>query len=327
MTHPPSAIPVPPEGEPEPVVKVALATFQGMRYLERQVRSILAQQGVQVQLIVSDDGSTDGTREWLEELASTDPRVTVLPPRKGARGVGPNFLHALQHLNVEPGEYAAFADQDDVWWPGKLANQVEFLRRKNADAVSSNVIAFSHANGKLEKELIRKDQTQTKWDFIFEAPSAGSTFLFSSSAWNEIVDYLDVWGARGISLHDWFSYAIVRASGGTWWIDPRPHVAYRQHASNALGAHKGLQAIRNRYRKLRSGHYRNQFLLTATAARRAGARAGQPEEWLRDLDSLINALESPSMRGRLQIARRWREIRRRPLDQLSLAASCMLGIW
>lgn len=310
----------------KPVVKVALATYQGMAHLERQVSSILAQEGVEVALVASDDASTDGTREWLEALADADPRVTLLPPRGGDAGVAPNFLYAFQHLDLKPGEFAAFADQDDVWWPGKLRTQIEFLKQKNADAVSSNVLAFSN-DGKFTQEIIRKDQVQTRWDHIFEAPSAGSTFLFTEPAWEQVVDYVKTWGIEGIALHDWFSYAVVRAAGMDWWIDPRPHVAYRQHDRNALGAHKGLDAMWHRYNRLRAGYYREQFLLTAEVARRVGKHVGRPQAWLDDLDGLIGALEDQSARGRLEILGRLKQIRRRPIDQLALAASCALRVW
>ena len=310
-----------------PVVWVAMATYQGKRYLESQVRSVLTQEGVDVHLVISDDGSTDGTREWLADLAAKDPRVTLLPPRGGTPGVAANFMYAFDNLQVGEGQFAAFADQDDIWWPGKLRSQVEFLRDEGADAVSSNVLAFTRRRGSVRKEVLRKEQDQVAWDYIFEAPSAGSTFLLTWAAWRVVVDYQRQWGIKGVALHDWFTYVVVRAAGMKWVIDPRPHVAYRQHSQNALGAHRGPKAVASRFLKLRSGHYREQFLIAAEVARRVGTQAGRPQAWLDDLEGLTEALEDQSARGRLGILKRTGQIRRKRSEQVLLAGACVLGIW
>ena len=74
-----------------------MATYNGMAeggaWLDEQVDSVLAQVGVEVRLVVSDDASSDGTRAHLEARASADPRITVLPqrdvpppPRRAATG-------------------------------------------------------------------------------------------------------------------------------------------------------------------------------------------------------------------------------------------------
>ena len=71
------------EAVPRPRVTVLMATYNGMAeggaWLDEQVDSVLAQVGVEVRLVVSDDASSDGTRAHLEERASVDPRITVLP--------------------------------------------------------------------------------------------------------------------------------------------------------------------------------------------------------------------------------------------------------
>ena len=74
------------EAAPRPRVTVLMATYNGMAeggaWLDEQVDSVLAQAGVEVRLVVSDDASSDGTRAHLQERAAADPRimvVTVLP--------------------------------------------------------------------------------------------------------------------------------------------------------------------------------------------------------------------------------------------------------
>lgn len=311
-----------------PVVHVALATYNGRQWIEPQVETILGQEDVEVRLVVSDDGSDDGTREWLAWLAERDSRVTLLSPREGEAGVAANFLFALRHLNVRPGEFAAFADQDDLWQPRKLIEQLEFMREAHADAVSSNVLAFApDGEGGVTKTLIRKDQPQVEWDFLFEAPGAGSTYVFSFGAWKILVEHLDRWEAEGVSVHDWFVYAVLRGAGVTWGIDPRPHVAYRQHSHNVAGAHKGFQATAKRWQLLRTGHYRRQFLLMTEVAERAALDSGREAEFVDGLLRWRALLEDRSLLGRTAVALRWQTMRRKPSEQVSLAAAGLLGVW
>lgn len=311
-----------------PVVKVALATYNGMPWLPTQVQTILDQVGVVVELYASDDGSSDQTVRWLQNLADKDPRVRLLPKRSGSAGVAANFLYALTNLDLQPGQYAAFTDQDDLWQPKKLAEQIEFMTRTGSDAVSANVIAFEvTGDGEIERTLIRKDQPQVEWDFIFEAPGAGSTYVFGYEAWKTLVSYLEKWGAEDVAVHDWFVYAVVRAAGLKWAIDPRPHVAYRQHSRNVAGAHKGLRATVDRWKLLRSGHYRKQFVLTTQIAIQAARDAGRPEEYVRQLEGWEARLADTSLLARLDVVARAKGIRRRPLEQISLSIAGLLGVW
>lgn len=313
---------------PPPTVNVAMATFNGLPWIESQVRTVLDQEGVNVSLVVSDDGSTDGTRDWLEELGTGDPRVVVLPRRDEAPSVAGNFLYAITSLQMKPGEYAAFADQDDLWPRRKLIDQIEFMRRKGAHAVSANVTAFAvNERGQATGSLIRKDQAQVEWDFLFEAPGPGSTFVLDYCAWATLVRYLDRWDAEGVSVHDWFVYVILRASDVQWSIDQRSQVAYRQHERNVVGAHRGIRAFTNRLRLLRSGHYRQQFKIMVEVAQRAGELAGRTPEFFDGLEQWRQRLNDTSLHGRLDVARNARSMRRRPVDQLALATACVLGVW
>ncbi len=315
-------------GDDSPVVHVAMATFNGRRFIEQQVKSILDQADVRVTLSISDDGSTDGTVQWIKELERTDPRVRLLPARHGEPGLGQNFLYALASLNVLPGEYAAFSDQDDIWRPGKLVHQVEILKRNAAAAVSSNVLAFKRAeDGSIEKHVIYKSQPQSKWDFVFEAPGTGSSFLMNHDAWDLVVDQSRRFGVEEVWLHDWYVYALVRAAGMTWHIDDVPQVAYRQHSRNALGEHSGLKAVQSRFENLRSGKYRDQFLLVARDSARVARERGVDPQWQAELAQLIQLLEDQSTVARLRLLAQFPDIRRDRIEGLSLGVARLLHVW
>ncbi|TAL42761.1 MAG: glycosyltransferase, partial [Salinibacterium sp.] len=127
-------------GSAKPAVTVLMATYNGMPWVPEQVASILAQERVDVTLVVSDDSSTDGTREWLAGLG--DARLRVLPTIEPSGSAARNFFRLLRDVDVADNEYVALADQDDTWSPDKLATAVTGLAAHDADGWSCDVMAF-----------------------------------------------------------------------------------------------------------------------------------------------------------------------------------------
>lgn len=304
-------------------VVVLMATFNGRRWVDEQVDSILDQVGVDVRLVVSDDGSSDGTREHLLARSEADPRLRVLPRRAGPPGVTANFLHLFTTVPVDGQEYVAFSDQDDVWHTDKLFREIELLRSTEADVVSTNVMSF---DGTGKRNLVVKSRPQRRWDYVFEAAGPGSTYVFTGSAHARLCTIMGGMDLNEVGVHDWFLYALLRAAGGRWLIDAQPTLDYRQHGDNVQGEHAGVAAFCSRLGNLRSGFYRRQFLLTARTARRVGGDH-HDVAWRHELDALIADLEDTGLRGRIGIARRFREIRRDPKEGLELAVACLAGIW
>lgn len=96
-------------------VSVAMAAYNGKKYLKAQMDSILANLEQTDEIWVSDDGSVDGTRELLEEYARRDRRIHVIDGPKA--GVIANVECALKRCR---GDYIYLADQDDVWMENKV---------------------------------------------------------------------------------------------------------------------------------------------------------------------------------------------------------------
>lgn len=306
-----------------------MATYNGMAeggaWLDEQVDSVLAQVGVDVSLVVSDDASSDATRSHLEGRAASDPRITVLEQRDGPPGVTGNFLH-LFTTHAPDGSYVAFTDQDDVWHEDKLQSQLALMAATGADVVSSNVTSFqSLPGGEVgERQLIRKSQPLRAWDFLFEAAGPGSTYVFSPEAHRALVDALARLDYSEIGVHDWYLYALARAIGLTWVIGDEPTLEYRQHGGNVQGANSGSGARDARMAKLRNGFYRNQFILTARAAAQVGS-FDAPQRI--QLQEIIRELETQGQWARLRFALRWRQIRRDRFEGLKLAAARLLRVW
>jgi len=96
-------------------VSVALATYNGERFLAKQMDSLLAQDYPNLEIVISDDCSTDGTWDILQSYASRDPRIRLLPREKNL-GYVQNFIRVFQSCQ---GELISPCDHDDIWYPQK----------------------------------------------------------------------------------------------------------------------------------------------------------------------------------------------------------------
>jgi rhamnosyltransferase len=304
-----------------PRVTVLLATHNGLRWLPEQLASILAQDGVQLTVTVSDDMSSDGSHEWLLEQAASDPRITVLPRVGPSGGAAPNFYRLLRQLDVENAGFVAFSDQDDIWQPGKLASQAALLRDGSIDGVSSNVTAFS-ADG--SRHLIRKSYPQRKLDYLFESPGPGCTFLFSQrlAATAQTVLRADPNLTTRAEFHDWLLYVLCRAQGWRWLIDDSSTVDYRQHDNNAFGANIGFAPIVARLQLIREDWHRRQAIVMTEAAVAVATPQLRPE-----LVRLLALLSTRGLRARLTLAGQAGQMRRRVRDREIIRGLIAMGIW
>lgn len=109
----------------EPLVSVVIPTFNRLATVTEAIDSALSQSHAAVEVIVVDDGSTDGTGEALRRRHETDPRVVVVSRPNG--GVAAARNAGLREVR---GEYVAFLDSDDAWLPWKLEIQVACLERE-----------------------------------------------------------------------------------------------------------------------------------------------------------------------------------------------------
>lgn len=155
------------------MISVCMATCNGARFIKEQIDSILLQLASDDELIISDDGSTDGTLEIIAEYAA-DPRVRVLHHQKNPKYAKirhsrnfyyatDNFENALCHAR---GDYIFLSDQDDVWMPGRTEKMIKALEENHADCVMCNF------------DLIDENGNKT-CDFYFENIPVQKTIVFN----------------------------------------------------------------------------------------------------------------------------------------------------
>ena len=208
-------------------VSVLMATFNGELYLREQMESILEQEGVDITLMVRDDGSNDST---ISIINSYNERCVLNIIKGNHLGPAKGFLQLLQ-ISTDEADFYAFSDQDDFWKKDKLSVATNMLK----NAGSQPALYFC--------------QTQLVDKYLNPIPSPSiSPFLtFGESLIYEFVsgctmvmnkslrDIINSYTPEYLPMHDVWIYSIAQAIGAKIYFDEQPHILYRQHSNNTIG--------------------------------------------------------------------------------------------
>lgn len=272
----------------EPEVVILLASYQGARFLPAQLDSIAAQSHRNWSLIISDDGSTDGSRDIVDRFACRhgNQRVTLVDgPCAGATA---NFLHLLQ---IAPeGKILAFSDQDDVWMPQKLARAVTALHQTTGP---THYAARTLICDEYLRPLAQSRHFRRPFGFrnaLIQACMAGNTSVFNAGAARILKAGAAHARDAGVVSHDWWAYQLLSGSGGQILRDHQPVLHYRQHGRSEIGRNDTALALIKRLGMLFTGDF-GQWLHANTKA--LAAAETLTDENRRTLAEFGKALELP----------------------------------
>lgn len=293
-------------------VLVLLATYNAGPWLDAQVDSVLAQQGVELRVVVSDHGSTDDTLARLAARREAGQPIDILPGVAPGRGSAANFFRLLRDCSFDGFEFVALCDQDDVWRPERLRRAVDQMRARGAVGYSSDVLAV-WADGR--RITVRKSQPQRALDYLLEPAGPGCTYVLHSSFAATLRVELQTNPARfdAIRQHDWVIYAYARTHGLPWLIDAYEGLEYRQHEANEVGANVGLGGIWRRWDRATKGTFRREVVCVGKL-------------WTGAHDRMLARFERFSLFDQLVIALNALKLRRRPKDQLALFSMVVLRV-
>lgn len=226
---------------PRDGVSVAMCTFNGERFLEEQLDSLLRQVNRPAELVICDDASTDDTVEILECFARQAPFPVRLLVNWKRVGIRRNFERALSLCN---GPYIALADQDDIWTEERLAKSLHEIKRievtygqSTPTLVHSDMTVVDkddriiHPSYFLRRGLARSHREPLK-ELIAQNYVTGCTTLMNRALLSLALPMPPV-----AALHDWWIALVAAATGVVYTIN-RPLVRYRAHGGNAVGAKK-----------------------------------------------------------------------------------------
>lgn len=221
-----------------PCVTILLCTFNGESFLEAQLASIERQSYRNWRLVISDDGSSDETLSIIERFADrvSQPVVVRSGPRNGPAA---NFLTLASDPQIE-GDYFAFCDQDDVWYPDKLSEAVRRLESMLDDrpTLYGSRTHLVDTEGKHCGYAPLFDKQPTFSNALAQSIAGANTMVFNRAAKR----LFEQTGVLEIVSHDWWAYQLVCGSGGTCIYDERPQLDYRQHPGNHIGCNRGWRA-------------------------------------------------------------------------------------
>ena len=298
-------------------VAILLSTHNGAAYLGEQLDSLLTQTHKQWQVYWRDDGSADETPALMREFASAagQGRVVDLNDNAGHVGITASFLGLLRR--APRGRIVAFADQDDVWLPEKLARGVAALR----DVQAGQPGLYCARQRLVGADLTPiRDSAPLRGEPGFPQSmtqniATGCTVMLNADAASLLAE---AHAPASETLHDWWAYVLVSACGGAVVADATPTVLYRQHARNAVGV--PLSPLRRGWAALRRGP--NVFMRTFRA--HMDALDGQ------------EALLSPAAREALRVIsaglhdgwrRRLRALRHPGLKRQNWAETQLFRLW
>ena len=244
-------------------ILVILAAYNGAKYIEEQMDSILNQDSVSLDIMVFDDCSTDNTIEVLNKYKS-NANVSINKREKGTGNGCHNFSDAIQSLSndlIQSYDFIAFSDQDDIWLPNKMFEAGKMLKIEQSSLYFSNLIVWDEKTN--NKSILNKSYPQKKYDFLFEGGSAGCTYVFTNDfclGLKKILKNTNYYQWEYFS-HDWFVYFYARVNGHIVSIDSNAYIKYRIHANNSHGKLNqiSLYAIKERLKYIKNGWYFKQI--------------------------------------------------------------------
>ena len=211
-----------------PLLSVAMATYNGEKYIEEQLKSIVDQTFKNLEIVITDDASTDKTVALIQHFQQKYPFIKLfINPTNN--GVTRAFENSLKNCT---GDFIAIADQDDIW----ELNKIEILLHaiENEDAIYSNsalVDKDGEPLNQLFSSLMNLQSFYSGAPFLMGNCVPGHTIIMRADFRKIILPI-----PNEIMFDRWISFCAA-ANNGIKYIDA-PLVKYRQHENNTIGVGK-----------------------------------------------------------------------------------------
>lgn len=220
------------------MISIAMATYNGAKYIREQLDSILSQTVQDFELVICDDCSIDETYSIIEEYARKDSRIRIYKNEKNL-GYRKNFEGLVKLCK---GEFIAFCDQDDIWKGDHLKILYDNIGNKavctaNAEIIDSNgkSMGFKLDDFTGLKHFPNDDLSKAYVYFYYLNPFPGCNTLFRKSFLEMAYPIKD----SRIKLHDTYADALACVCGaGMNYVDEIT-MLYRFHKSSVTSGSKG----------------------------------------------------------------------------------------
>ena len=215
-------------------VLVLLSTFNGAAYLHEQIDSILSQNGVDVFLLIRDDGSKDSTPDIIMRYECNNHNIRSSIGRNVGCAESFRILLNMAYGMEEQYDFYAFADQDDVWLPEKLSVACEKLKESYVNLPSlycSNLRVVDKDLCEIGMKYSPSVKLVTKGESLVCSMATGCTMVFN----HKVLEIFNLYPPRHMVIHDlWILHTCLFL--GEVIYDNNAYILYRQHGRNVIGA-------------------------------------------------------------------------------------------
>jgi glycosyltransferase involved in cell wall biosynthesis len=234
-----------------PVFSIVLCTYNAEVYLNECIQSILNQTYANFELIVIDDGSSDGTMQYLENLTDQRLRLIRLDSNHGliyARSLG---------FSEAKGRYIAIMDADDIADPRRLEEQLQAFQTKDIDVCGSFHISLDSANGKRRLRKSYVSDSDIRALLTIYCPLCNP----STSIKSEVVRR-NGYNTDNSHAEDYGLWCDIAVGGGKFYNIAHPLLTYRLHAAQISKVKKAdaslsFKKIQARYIERCTGQFVN----------------------------------------------------------------------
>ena len=228
------------------MIDILMATYNGERYIEQQLESILNQSETNWRLLIRDDCSQDNTRQIIQKYQIKYPEKIIFVPSTESSGSAMNNFFKL--LDYAENEYIMFADQDDVWKPDKIAvtfskmqemekqygREIPLLIHTDLCVVNERLETINSSIFALQDMNYRQDRLN---NLLATNIVTGCTMLFNQA----LLELLGKKPANAV-MHDMWIALVAAAFGKIGFVN-KATILYRQHGSNANGT-KNVKSLK-----------------------------------------------------------------------------------
>lgn len=213
-------------------ISVCVATYNGERYIKEQIDSILSQLGVDDEIIISDDSSSDNTLDIIKDFK--DPRIVIYDMQEYHSPIF-NFENAIKHTT---GDIIFLADQDDKWLEGRVAKAVS-LHERGFDLVICNARA-------VYKDDIRNYDydpfARPYWHNLIKPMYVGCCMSFKRNILDMVLPF-----PKSIAMHDLWIGLLAQRNYNCIYIE-EPLIEYNRHETSFVAKHPMSTMKRVQYR-------------------------------------------------------------------------------
>lgn len=208
-------------------ISVAMAVFNGEKYIKEQILSILKQLNKYDELVISYDKSSDNTYRIISELAIRDNRIKIFSG--SSCGIIKNFENALRHCK---NDYIFLSDQDDIWLDNKVSYVINEFKKSDASVILHDCIVVNEKNETLYPSFFKFRHCRPGFLFNFLHNSyIGCCMALKREFLTNVLPF-----PQNIPMHDQWIGLLAEKKQSVSFLNV-PLIKYRRHAENASRLH------------------------------------------------------------------------------------------